>query len=94
MSADRFTQSLNDHYGRRDLGTDILAALRATGKDPDALTPDDLAPVDPFHLRGKEATLELARLAGIAAGARASWTWAGVWAAPLAPSPARWTGST
>jgi hypothetical protein len=39
-------------------------------KEPDALSPDDLAPVDHSHTRGKEATLELARLAGIAPGAR------------------------
>jgi SAM-dependent methyltransferase len=58
------------HYGRRDLGEMILAGLRAAGKDPDALLPDDLSPVDHFHVRGKPATLELAGLARIAPGAR------------------------
>lgn len=57
------------HYTRRDLGDAIVAALRAAGKDG-ALTPDDLAPVDQFHTRGREATLELARRAGIIDGAR------------------------
>lgn len=58
------------HYARHDLGDAIVAALRAAGKDPGALTPEDLAPVDHFHTRGREATLELARRAGIARGAR------------------------
>lgn len=58
------------HYTRGNLDDAIVAALRALGKDPDALTPDDLAPVDHFHARGREATLELARRAGIGRGAR------------------------
>jgi SAM-dependent methyltransferase len=54
------------HYGRGGLGEAILEALRAAGKDPDALTRGDLAPVDQFHTGGRDATLELARRAGIA----------------------------
>ena len=34
---------INQHYGRGDLGTTILAALQAAGKNPQRLTPDDLA---------------------------------------------------
>jgi len=60
-------RSVNDHYGCGDLGRRILEALRVTGKDPNALTVDDLAPVDHLHVHGKEATLELARLAGLTA---------------------------
>jgi ubiquinone/menaquinone biosynthesis C-methylase UbiE len=56
---------LNEHYGRERFGDAILEGLRAAGKDPEALVPDDLAPVDHFHIRGKEATLALARLAGV-----------------------------
>ncbi len=62
--------SVSGHYGRRDLGTTILDALRAAGKDPDTLTVEDLAPVDQLHTRGKEATLELAYLAGLTVGMR------------------------
>lgn len=58
-------RSVSDHYGRSDLGRAVLAALRAAGKDPDALTVEDLAPVDQLHVRGREATLELARLTGL-----------------------------
>ncbi len=50
------------HYTRGNLGETILAALRAAGKDLDALTREDLAPVDAFHIRGPEATRELAVL--------------------------------
>ena len=49
------------HYGQRNLGESILAALRRMGKDVDALQPEDLAPVDAFHIRGRAATEELAR---------------------------------
>jgi SAM-dependent methyltransferase len=49
------------HYGQRNLGETILAALRRMGKDVDALTPEDLAPIDAFHVRGRAATEELAR---------------------------------
>jgi ubiquinone/menaquinone biosynthesis C-methylase UbiE len=50
------------HYGRGDLLERIEDALRATGKDPLAPTLDDLAGVDEFHARGREATVELAEL--------------------------------
>jgi ubiquinone/menaquinone biosynthesis C-methylase UbiE len=63
-------QSVGAHYGRGDLLAAILEALRAAGKDPDALTMEDLAPIDQLHARGKRATLELARLAGITPGMR------------------------
>ena len=54
--------SVAHHYPRPDLGAEILSALVAAGKDPDHLKPEDLAPVDEFHIRGREATLEFARL--------------------------------
>lgn len=48
------------HYGVRDLGPRLLAAVTAAGADPENLTVEDLAPVDAFHIRGREATRELA----------------------------------
>jgi len=53
------------HYTRSDLGGVILAALEKAGKDLSRLTPEDLAPIDAFHIRGRTATLELARVAGV-----------------------------
>jgi ubiquinone/menaquinone biosynthesis C-methylase UbiE len=58
------------HYGKEALLEAILEALRAAGKDLDRLTPLDLAPFDQFHLRGRDATLELAHLAGLERGER------------------------
>lgn len=55
------------HYARGNLSATILDALRRAGKNIDALTIDDLAPVDQFHVRGKQSTLELAQRAGIGA---------------------------
>lgn len=66
------TRSLHDdvkrHYATTDLAAVILTALAKAGKDVDALTPEDLAPIDEFHTRGRRATLELARLVGLDAG--------------------------
>jgi ubiquinone/menaquinone biosynthesis C-methylase UbiE len=68
MPAERGADALNRHYGRPDLIEAILSAVRAAGMNIEALTPDDLAPVDQFHTRGKAATIELAQLAGLTAG--------------------------
>jgi ubiquinone/menaquinone biosynthesis C-methylase UbiE len=62
--------SVEQHYSRSDLVVTILEALRAMGKDPSQLSPADLAPVDAFHIRGREATVELAARAALAPGLR------------------------
>lgn len=56
---------VSGHYTVAALGDRILDALEAAGKDVDALTVDDLAPVDEFHIRGRAATEELAQWAAI-----------------------------
>jgi len=58
-------EEIQTHYTRAYLGDVILAALEKAGKDVDRLTPEDLAPIDQFHIRGRMATLELARVAGL-----------------------------
>ena len=63
-------QDVAHHYGLNALLDAILQALAATGKDIDRLVPADLAPVDEFHIRGREATLELAGRVNIEAGIR------------------------
>ena len=51
------------HYGRGDIAGRILEALKASGIDTDRLSPDDLAPVDEFHIGGRAASEQvLARL--------------------------------
>jgi len=61
----RISETVQAHYTRADLGSVILAALEKAGKDLNRLTPEDLAPIDEFHIRGREATLELARAANL-----------------------------
>src|SRR5205823_1777082 len=65
-----YQASVNQHYGRTHLIDAILDGLKAAGKDTAHLTVDDLAPVDQFHTRGRDATRELIELAGIPRGAR------------------------
>lgn len=62
------TAAVHATYAAANLDAAILAGIRAAGKDPDALQPDDLAPLDQFHTGGKAATLALARRAGLTAG--------------------------
>jgi len=63
-------QAANAYWGRRDLERAFDAALTGLGKNLDALTIDDLAPVDQFHGGGKASTDRLARLAKLAPGSR------------------------
>ncbi|MFZ4855897.1 MAG: class I SAM-dependent methyltransferase [Desulfuromonadaceae bacterium] len=64
-SAETESDNVNDHYTPHDLDTIILRALTAAGKDPDRLTIDDLVPIDEFHVRGRKATVDLARDLGL-----------------------------
>ena len=60
-------EAIQTHYHQthQDLSEVILAALEKSGKDLSCLTLEDLAPIDEFHIRGRTATLELARAAGL-----------------------------
>ncbi len=62
------TEGVKQHYSRTDLASLIFAALAKAGKDIERLRPEDLAPVDEFHIRGRQATLELAAAVGLDAG--------------------------
>ena len=64
------TPAVSGHYAPGDLTDAVLAALTATGKDVEHLTPADLAPLDQYHLGGTGATRGLARLADMRAGMR------------------------
>jgi len=60
--------SVADHYAGGDVGKRVLAALAAAGVDLDALTVEDLAPIDALHIRGRAATEDLCLLARIGSG--------------------------
>jgi len=62
------TDTIAGHWGRGDIYDRIVTALREAGKDLGTLTIDDLAPVDHYHARGFQATVELADKLPIAAG--------------------------
>lgn len=66
----RVNDEIQAHYSRPEIGSVILAALEKAGKDLGRLTLEDLAPIDEFHIRGRAATLELARAAGLDANKR------------------------
>ncbi len=53
-------QIVERHYGRGSILAIILQAMQQQGKEMNHLAPDDLAPVDEFHARGREGTVELA----------------------------------
>jgi ubiquinone/menaquinone biosynthesis C-methylase UbiE len=48
--------AVSRHYGRGDIKTRILDALKDAGADLDRLKLEDLAPVDEFHIGGRAAT--------------------------------------
>lgn len=60
--------TIADHWGSGDVYALIAAALEKTSKSLDAVTIEDLAPVDHFHARGFPATVELADRLPIKAG--------------------------
>lgn len=61
MTSSRHT--IEHHYTTSNLLERIFGALVMAGKDPFALTIDDLAAIDEFHTGGRNATVELAELA-------------------------------
>lgn len=61
---------VQQHYRVAGLLAAIEQGLKAAGKNLDSITVDDLAPVDAFHSRGREATVELAALAPLSASDR------------------------
>jgi len=58
-------KAINEHYGISGILNSIMDGLEFSGKNPHTLKPDDLAPIDEFHTRGKESTIEIANLAQI-----------------------------
>ncbi len=63
-------RSVAAHYGDEALGRRLLDALASTGLDIERLTVDQLAPVDEFHIGGRQATAEFAAQLGLRPGLR------------------------
>jgi len=63
-------QNVAQHYTHGALEAAILEALRKSGKDPERLEPDDLAPGDEFHIGGREATAAFAEQLPLRPGLR------------------------
>lgn len=59
--------SIQEHYSRGGLTDRILAALKESGLDDASLTYANLTALDQFHTRGRDATLDLAKLCGVRA---------------------------
>jgi ubiquinone/menaquinone biosynthesis C-methylase UbiE len=53
-------QQVAEYYTRSELEEKILSSLRRAGKDVEQLRTDDLAPLDEFHIGGRESTEALA----------------------------------
>ena len=60
--------AIQDQYGQEGLGDRILSALAGAGKE--IRTYNDTSSFDEFHIRGHEATLEIALLAELGQGMR------------------------
>jgi ubiquinone/menaquinone biosynthesis C-methylase UbiE len=69
-SEERGMKEISDHYTQGTLEAAFLDALTAAGKDPERLTIEDLAPMDEFHVGGREATRELASQMDLRPGLR------------------------
>jgi SAM-dependent methyltransferase len=67
---ERVARHYTGGHRRGGLENAIIAALAAAGKDPDHLSPSDLAPVDEFHTGGREATVDFAAQLAVAPGTR------------------------
>jgi len=61
---------ITSHYSHNHLYEAILQALASEGKTPGAITRQDLAPIDEFHVRGQEVSRELAVTAALQPGMR------------------------
>ena len=66
----RLSASLNRQYGYPRLAEAVLAELERAGKNIKTLDRQDCVTFEEFHLRGRNATRELAKLADLQPGAR------------------------
>ena len=63
--ADDLETAVVRHYGAGDLNARILGAIAAAGLDANRLTPEQLAPMDEFHIGGRAATIHAVAKMGL-----------------------------
>jgi SAM-dependent methyltransferase len=68
--ADDLEEAVARHYGGGDLKDRILKAIAAAGLNPDRLAPEQLAPIDEFHIGGRAATIHAVAKMGLKPGDR------------------------
>jgi MPBQ/MSBQ methyltransferase len=66
--ADNLEEAVARHYEVADLTQRILKAMAAAGIDADRVRPEQLAPIDEFHIGGRAATIHAAAKMGLKAG--------------------------
>ena len=65
--SDDLEGAVAQHYGVADLTERILKALAAAGIDTERIDPEQLAPVDEFHIGGRAATVHAVARMGLTA---------------------------
>ena len=60
MVSGKIEDRVSEHYRHSTLEQAIVDALTASGVHTNRLSPADLAPVDEFHIGGRQATIEFA----------------------------------
>jgi len=65
--ADDVEEAVARHYGVSDLTDRILKAMAAAGIDADRVRPEQLAPIDEFHIGGRPATIHAVAKMGLEA---------------------------
>jgi MPBQ/MSBQ methyltransferase len=70
MNKQFLIKDLCTHYAANDIVAAVRAALDCLKGEGRDLTPEDTAPFDEFHIRGRKATVELARKLDLKAGQR------------------------
>ena len=65
--ADDLEAAVVRHYGAGDLTDRILKAVTAAGIDAERISPEQLAPVDEFHIGGRAATIHAVSKMGLTA---------------------------
>src|SRR5262245_11475293 len=68
--ADDLESAVARHYAIGTLTSRLLTAMAAAGLDPDRIAPEQLAPVDEFHIGGRAATIHAVAKMALSPGDR------------------------